>query len=66
MQNTAKINDQVIAYHVEPSGKSYRSDLVSMIQYDENELKKYLQYGKQDCAASDLYNSTKQHQFKAK
>lgn len=34
--------------------------------YDEKGIEKYLKFGKQECAASDLNNPAKQHQFKAK
>lgn len=65
MQNTTtRINDQVIGYYLE--GKRNKSDLLFILLYGDNEIKKYLKYGKQECAASDLNNPAKQHQFKVK
>lgn len=65
MQNTtARINDQVIGYYLE--GKRNKSDPLSILLYGDNEIKKYLKYGKQECAASDLKNPNKQHQFETK
>ena len=64
-----KITDRAIDMrYATPIPASCRSatDPECILFYDEKGIKKYLQYGKIECAASDLNNSNKQHQFETK
>lgn len=62
----AKITDRAISLHTISVPGYYRSETNSILMFTDKELSKYLQYGKVECAASDLKNSNKQHQFETK
>lgn len=62
----AKITDRAISLNTIQTPVDHRNEALSILLYNDKDLSKYLQYGKQECAASDLKNPNKQHQFETK